>query len=242
MTTAPLQWPIEILDSASLIRQHMTDFHNGLLIWVMAGVALFVLVMLTIILIKFNARANPTPAKFSHNVPLEIVWTIIPVLILLVIAVPSFKLLYYMDKAPGVPEVTIKITGHQWYWEYAYPDDGNFSFNANIVQDKDLKPGEPRLLTTDNVVVIPVNTNVQLLVTGADVIHAFMVPEFGINVQAVPGRVNAIWLNATKEGTFYGQCNKICGMNHGYMPIMIKVVSKEDYKKWLVEAKKKYGA
>lgn len=237
-----LQWPLELETSASLVRERMTAFHDGLLVWVMAGVALFVLAALIYIMVRYRAKANPVPAKFSHNVPLEIVWTIIPVIILAVVAVPSFKLLYYMDKSPGKPEVTIKVTGHQWYWEYAYPDENNFSFNANLVPDKELQPGQPRLLTTDNHIVIPVNTNVQILVTAADVLHAFMVPPFGINVLAVPGRVNEVWLNATKEGIFYGQCNKICGVNHGYMPIMVEVVSKEKYQQWLLEAKKKYGA
>ncbi len=235
------QWPMHLAVSASLIRERMTDFHDHLLMWLISFIVVFVLCLLLYIMVRFNARNNPVPAKFTHNVPIEIVWTVIPVLILLVLAVPSFKLLYYADKAPGKPEVTIKVTGHQWYWEYAYPDAGNFSFNANLVADKDLKPGEPRLLTTDNHVVIPVHTNVQFLVTGADVIHAFFMPAFGVNILAVPGRVNAVWVNATQEGTFYGQCNKICGVNHGYMPIMVEVVSKEKYQAWLAEAQKKYS-
>jgi cytochrome c oxidase subunit 2 len=237
---ADYEWPWRLQESASLVKQRMTDFHDGLLIWVISGIVVFVFCLLVYILLRYNRKANPTPEKFSHNVPLEVVWTIIPVLILLVIAVPSFKLIYYMDKAPGKPEVTVKVTGHQWYWAYEYPDAA-FSFNANMIPDKDLQPGQPRLLATDNEVVIPVNTNVQFLVTAADVIHAFFMPSFGVNVLAVPGRTNEIWVNATKEGVFYGQCNKICGINHGYMPIMIRVVSKEEYATWLLQAKEKFA-
>lgn len=235
------QWPWRLQAPASLIKERMVNFHDHLLFWVIAAIVVFVFVMLVYILLRYNAKANPVPAKFSHNVPIEIVWTIIPVLILIMIAVPSFKLLYYMDKAPGKPEVVVKATGHQWYWEYEYPDAGGFSFNANIVEDKDLQPGQPRLLTTDNAVVIPVDTDVQVLITAADVIHAFFIPAFGVNMLAIPGRTNEVWIHATKEGTFYGQCNKICGVNHGYMPIMVKVMSKEDYAAWLEEAKKKYA-
>lgn len=235
------EWPIHLAHSASLIRERMTDFHDHVLLVVMACIVAFVLAMLIYILVRYNARANPTPEKFTHNVPLEIVWTIIPILILIIVGIPSFKLLYYMDKAPGKPEVTIKVTGHQWYWEYAYPDAGDFSFNANMIPDNELKPGQPRLLTTDNHIVVPVNTNVQLLVTAADVLHAFMIPSFGINILAIPGRVNEVWLNATQEGIFYGQCNKICGINHGFMPIMVEVVSKEKYQQWVEEAKKKFA-
>jgi cytochrome c oxidase subunit 2 len=241
MTDPAYQWPIHIATSATLIRQRMTDFHDHILLWVMGGVALLVFLLMVYIVLRYNARANPVPAKFTHNVPLEVIWTLIPVIILIFVGIPSFKLLYYMDKAPGKPEVVIKVTGHQWYWEYAYPDAGNFSFNANIVEDKDLQPVQPRLLTTDNHIVIPVNTNVQFLVTAADVLHAFMIPEFGINVLAVPGRTNEVWANATREGIYYGQCNKICGVNHSKMPIMIEVVSREKYQQWLLDAKKKYS-
>jgi len=241
MTDHAYSWPIHLATSASLIRERMTDFHDHLLLWVISFIVVFVFCLMVYIMLRFNARANPVPAKFTHNVPIEIVWTVIPCLILIAIAIPSFKLLYYSDKAPGKPEVTIKVTGHQWYWEYAYPDAGNFSFNANLVADKDLQPGQPRLLTTDNHIVIPSHTNVQFLVTGADVIHAFFIPAFGINISAVPGRVNQVWVNATQEGIFYGQCNKICGTNHGYMPIMVEVVSKDKYQQWLAEAQKKFS-
>lgn len=235
------KWPWRLQEPASLIKERMVNFHDHLLFWVIAAIVVFVFVMLVYILLRYNAKANPVPAKFSHNVPIEIVWTVIPVLILIMIAVPSFKLLYYMDKAPGKPEVVIKATGHQWYWEYEYPDAGGFSFNANLVEDKDLLPGQPRLLTTDNHIVIPVDTDVQVLITAADVIHAFFIPSFGVNMLAIPGRTNEVWIHATKEGTFYGQCNKICGINHGYMPIMVEVASKERYAAWLEEAKKKYA-
>jgi cytochrome c oxidase subunit 2 len=233
-------WEWQLTRPASLVKAIMVDFYDNQLLWIIGGIVLFVFVMLAFILLRYNARANPNPAKFSHNVPLEIVWTIIPIVILAFIAVPSFKLLYYMDKAPGAPEVTIKVTGHQWYWEYEYQDQ-QFSFNANMVPDKELQAGQPRLLTTDNHIVIPVNTNVQFLVTAADVLHGFFIPPFGVNKLAIPGRVNQVWVNATHEGIYYGQCSKICGINHGYMPIMIEVVSKEAFEAWIKEAKKKYA-
>lgn len=235
------KWQWHFQEPASLIKERMVSFHDHMLFWIIAVIVLFVFVLLVYILVKYNARANPVASKFSHNVPLEIIWTVIPIIILAVIAVPSFQLLYYMDKAPGKPEVVIKATGHQWYWEYQYPDAGDFSFNANMVAEKDLQPGQPRLLTTDNNVVIPVDTHVQFLVTAADVIHAFFIPSFGVNMLAVPGRTNEVWVHATREGVFYGQCNKICGINHAYMPITIEVVSKERYAEWLIDAKAKFA-
>lgn len=235
------KWPWKLEDSGSLIHDRLTYFHNGWLMPLITIVVIFVFVLLVYIMLRFNHKSNPVPQKFTHNIPLEIVWTVIPALILTVLAFPSLKLLYYVDKMPGKPEMTIKATGHQWYWEYQYQDAGNFSFNSNIVPDKDLQPGQPRMLTADNALVIPVNTNVQVLVTGADVIHAFFVPAFGVNTNAIPGRMNQVWINATHEGTFYGQCNKICGMNHGYMPIMVQVVSKQKYQQWLLDAKKKFA-
>lgn len=235
------EWPMNFQHAASLVKERMVDFHNHMLFWIIAAIVVFVFILLVYILLRYNARANPVPAKFSHNVPIEIVWTVIPILILIVIAVPSFKLLYYMDKAPGKPEVTVKAIGHQWYWEYQYPDYGDFSFNANLIPEKDLQPGQPRLLATDNHVVIPVDTHVQFLVSAADVLHAFFIPAFGVNMLAVPGRTNEVWVHATEEGIFYGQCNKICGINHGYMPITVEVVSKEKFAAWVEEAKKKYA-
>ncbi|HCM83374.1 MAG TPA: cytochrome c oxidase subunit II [Alphaproteobacteria bacterium] len=235
------KWPWRLQEPASLIKERMVNFHDHILFWMIVGIVTFVFILLVYVMVKYSARNNPVPNKFSHNVPLEIVWTVIPVLILIVIAVPSFKLLYYMDKAPGKPEVTVKAIGHQWYWEYQYPDYGDFSFNANMIPDKELKEGQPRLLATDNHVVIPVNTNVQFLVSAADVLHAFFIPAFGVNMLAIPGRTNEVWVNATKEGVYYGQCNKICGINHAYMPIAIEVVSKEAFAAWVEEAKVKFA-
>jgi cytochrome c oxidase subunit 2 len=192
-------------------------------------------------MLRFRASANPVPSKTSHHTLVEVVWTVVPILILIVIAVPSFKLLYYGDKSPDA-QLTIKAIGHQWYWSYEYPDNGNFTFDSNIVQEADLKPGQPRLLTTDNVVVVPVNTDVRMLVTAADVIHSWAMPAFGVKKDGVPGRLNETWFRVEREGTYYGQCSELCGQLHGFMPIEVKAVSKEAYAKWVEEAKKQFAS
>ena len=204
-------------------------------------ISVFVLALLLIIIVRFNARANPTPSRTTHNTPLEIVWTIVPVIILAVIAVPSFRLLFFELDVPH-PDLTIKATGKQWFWSYAYPDNGNFEFDSLMVQTKDLKPGQPRLLTVDNEMVVPVNKVVHVLVTGADVIHSFTVPSFGIRIDAVPGRINETWFKATKTGMFYGQCSELCGKDHSFMPIAVQVVSESDFTAWVAQAKQKYAA
>jgi cytochrome c oxidase subunit 2 len=163
------------------------------------------------------------------------------VVILVLIAIPSFKLMYYMDRVPDA-KMTIKVTGHQWYWQYEYPDQGNFGFNSNLIAEKDLKPGQPRLLEVDNPLVIPVDTTVRVQVAGTDVIHSWFVPSFGVQEYAVVGRLNEAWMHVDKEGTYYGECNQICGVNHAFMPIEIKAVSKSDFDKWLADAKTKFAA
>ena len=229
-----------MLPGVTPIKEKMVDFHNHILLWLVSAIVLLVLALLIYIVIRFSAKNNPEPSKVTHNVPLEVVWTLIPVLILAAIAFPSFKLLYYLDKTPK-PELTVKVTGHQWYWEYQYPDS-DFSFNSNLIPEADLKPEQHRLLDVDNVLVLPANTNVQFLVTAADVLHGFFIPAFGINKLAVPGRVNEIWANIDKVGTYYGQCSKICGVNHGYMPLEVKVVPKDEFfNVWLPQAKKQFA-
>ena len=190
---------------------------------------------------RFNARANPIPSRTTHNTPIEILWTIVPVIILAVIAVPSFRLLFVELDVP-TPDLTVKATGKQWFWSYSYPDNGNFEFDSLMVADKDLKPGQPRLLTVDNEMVVPVNKVVHVLVTGADVIHSFAVPSFGIRIDAVPGRINETWFKATTEGMFYGQCSELCGKDHSFMPIAVRVVSDGDFTAWVAQAKQKYAA
>jgi cytochrome c oxidase subunit 2 len=188
--------------------------------------------------VRFNAKRNPVPSKISHNTTLEIAWTLIPVLILVVIAIPSFRLLYFMDKAEKA-EMTLKVTGHQWYWSYEYPDNGNLNFDSRVVTDDKGEPaGNPRLLQTDNPVYLPVGTTIRILVSGTDVIHSWFVPAFGVQEYSVVGRVNESWVKIDREGTFYGQCNQICGVNHPFMPIEIHAVSKQEFAAWVEKQKK----
>jgi cytochrome c oxidase subunit 2 len=209
------------------------------LLWIIAAISAFVLALLLIVIVRFNARANPTPSRTTHNTPIEIIWTIVPVIILAAIAVPSFRLLFVQLEVP-TPDVTVKVTGKQWFWSYSYPDS-KFEFDSLMVQDKDLKPGQLRLLAVDNEMVVPINKVVHVLVTGADVIHSFTVPSFGIRMDAVPGRINETWFKATIEGVFYGQCSELCGKDHAFMPIAVRVVKQADYDTWLNGAKQKYA-
>jgi len=198
----PSPWQMDLQDSASPVMQDVASFHFFLL-WVIAAISAFVLALLLIVIVRFNARANPAPSRTTHNTPIEILWTIVPVIILAVIAVPSFRLLFVQLEMPK-PDLTVKVTGKQWFWSYSYPDS-NFEFDSLMVQEKDLKPGQLRLLAVDNEVVVPVNKVVHVLVTGADVIHSFAVPSFGIRMDAIPGRVNETWFKATTPGVFYGR-------------------------------------
>jgi cytochrome c oxidase subunit II len=236
----PVPWQLGLQESASPIMDDVSWFSDFLL-WVISAITLFVLVLLAIIILRFNARANPAPSRTTHNTPLEIIWTIVPVIILVTIAVPSFRLLFVQLEVPK-PDLTLKATGKQWYWSYGYPDNGNFEFDSQLVADKDLKPGQPRLLTVDNEMVVPVNKVVHVLVTGADVIHSFTVPSFGIRIDAIPGRLNDTWFKATKEGMYYGQCSELCGTDHAFMPIAVRVVSDADFATWLATAKKEHSA
>jgi cytochrome c oxidase subunit 2 len=235
----PSPWQMDFQESASPVMTQIASFHFFLL-WVIAAISAFVLGLLVIIIVRFNARANPVPSRTTHNTPIEIIWTIVPVIILAVIAVPSFRLLF-VELAVPHPDLTVKATGKQWFWTYSYPDNGNFEFSSLMIPEKDLKPGQPRLLAVDNEMVAPVNKVVHVLVTGADVIHSFAVPSFGIRIDAIPGRINDTWFKATTEGVFYGQCSELCGKDHSFMPIAIRVVSESDFNEWLDDAKKKYA-
>jgi len=235
----PSPWQMDLQESASPVMTQIASFHFFLL-WVIAAISAFVLGLLVIIIVRFNARANPVPSRTTHNTPIEIIWTIVPVIILAVIAVPSFRLLF-VELAVPHPDLTVKATGKQWFWTYSYPDNGNFEFSSLMIPEKDLKPGQPRLLAVDNELVVPVNKVVHVLVTGADVIHSFAVPSFGIRIDAIPGRLNDTWFKATTEGVFYGQCSELCGKDHSFMPIAVRVVSEADFNKWLEDAKKKYA-
>jgi len=234
----PSDWQIGPQQSATPVMDDIVWFHNYLLVFITV-IALFVLALLTIVVVKFNARANPTPSRTTHNTPIEILWTIVPVIILAAIAVPSFRLLFLQLEVPK-PDLTVKVTGKQWFWSYSYPDS-KFEFDSLMVPEKDLKPGQLRLLAVDNEMVVPVNKVVHVLVTGADVIHSFAVPSFGIRMDAVPGRLNETWFKATIEGVFYGQCSELCGKDHAFMPIAVRVVNDGEFNSWLNGAKQKYA-
>jgi cytochrome c oxidase subunit 2 len=226
--------------AASPVMQDIEDFHRFVL-YIIVAICMLVFGLLLWIIIRYNQRSNPVPGKVTHNTLLEVLWTIIPVIILVVIAIPSFKLLYYEAEIPP-PDLTIKAIGHQWFWSYQYPKS-NFQFDSLGLSDAAaLKKGEPRLLGVDNVVVVPVNKVVKMVVTGADVIHSWAVPAFGVKMDAVPGRLNETWFKATIEGTYYGQCSELCGAHHAYMPIEVRVVSQDAYNDWLLGAKKKFAA
>jgi cytochrome c oxidase subunit 2 len=234
----PQAWQMGFQSPASPVMDRIEDFHNLLLI-IITAISAFVLALLVIVIVKFNARSNPTPSRTTHNTFIEVLWTVVPVLILVTIAVPSFRLLFYQLKVPPA-DVTVKATGKQWFWSYSYPDS-KFEFDSLMVQEKDLKADQPRLLAVDNEMVVPVNKVVRLLVVGAEVIHSFSVPAFGIKIDAIPGRVNETWFKAEREGVYYGQCSQLCGRDHAFMPIAVHVVSEQQYAAWLEEAKKKYA-
>jgi cytochrome c oxidase subunit II len=236
----PVPWQMDLQESATPVMEQIASFHN-MLLWIIGAISAFVLALLLIVIVRFNARANPTPSRTTHNTPIEVLWTIVPVIILAVIAVPSFRLLF-VELQPPKADLTIKATGKQWFWSYSYPDNGNFEFDSIMVPEKDLKPGQPRLLTFDNEMVVPANKVVHVLVTGADVIHSFTVPSFGSRIDAVPGRMNETWFKATKLGMFYGQCSELCGKDHSFMPIAVRVVNDADFAAWVAQAKQKFAA
>lgn len=236
---APRDWQLGFQDSHTPVMERIASF-NSLLFWIIVGIAIFVLGLLAVILIRFNKKRNPTPQKWSHNSILEVIWTVVPVIILLVIAIPSFRLLYFMDRAEDA-EMTIKAVGHQWYWTYEYPDLGDVEFDAIMLEEDELEEGQLRLLETDNRVVVPVDTTIRLLTTADDVIHSWAIPAFGVKLDSVPGRVNETWFRVDKEGIYYGQCSELCGTYHGFMPITVEVVSKEAYAEWAEFAKQEFA-
>ena len=238
-TGQPHPWQLGLQAPATPVMDNIVWFHDFLL-WLTAAIALFVLVLLVLVVVKFNARANPVPSRTTHNTFIEVIWTVVPVLILVAVAVPSFRLLFYQLNTPKA-DLTIKATGKQWFWSYSYPDQ-KIEFDSLLVQDKDLKPGQPRLLTVDNELVVPVNKVVRVQTTGADVIHSWAVPSFGVKIDAIPGRLNETWFKAEREGTYYGQCSQLCGRDHAFMPIAVHVVSDKDFAAWLEQAKKKFAS
>jgi cytochrome c oxidase subunit 2 len=237
----PSPWEINFQPAATPIMEFIETFHFWLLV-IITLIMIFVTFLLVYVMVRFNAKSNPKPSKVTHNTLLEVLWTVIPVFILVGIAIPSFRLLYDQLELPN-GDLTVKATGTaQWTWTYTYPDNGGFSFDSNMLQDNERKPGQPRLLAVDNELVVPVNKIVRVQVTGEGIIHSFSVPSFGIKIDAIPGRLNETWFKAEHEGIYYGQCSQLCGRNHAYMPIAVRVVSEQEFAAWLEDAKKKYSS
>ena len=234
----PRPWELGMQPPATPVKDRLSAFHDELLV-ITFLIAAFVLGLLLYVIVRFNHTRNPVPTRTSHNTVIEILWTVVPVLILVIIAIPSFRLMYYMDRVPN-PEMTIKVTGHQWYWSYEYPDQGGLAFDSNIIPENELKPGQKRLLDVDNPLVVPADTVIRVQITGTDVFHSWFIPSFGVQEYAVVGRLNESWMKIEHEGTYYGQCNQICGVNHAFMPIKVEAVSKEAFQQWLADAKKKF--
>ncbi len=242
----PSPWQLGFQGSVTEIMSGINSFHN-LLLWLITFVVLFVLALLVYVMVRFNEKANPTPSRTTHNTTIEVLWTVVPVLILVVIAIPSFRLLYAQYDPPAA-DLTVKVTGHQWYWNIEYQngegdpaDAAEIAFDAIMLQDAERQEGQPRLLAVDNDMVVPVGRTVRVLVTAADVLHAFAVPSFGVKVDAVPGRMNETWFRAEREGMYYGQCSELCGRDHAFMPIAVRVVSDEEYTAWLQEARQRFA-
>lgn len=239
------------------VMEKLYSLHNDLLLPLIIAISIFVLILLAYTCIRFKAKNNPIPSKTTHNTLIEFIWITVPILILGAIFIPSLRIHYYMDKAPHA-EMTLKVTGYQWYWGYEYPDQNGITFESHIVPSSeqypsvDKKPsreeiekalkGEPRLLTVDNPAVVPVDTEIRVLTTANDVIHSWAIPSFGIKMDAIPGRVNETWFKATQTGTYRGQCSQLCGVWHGFMPVVVKVVTKEEFAQWVEEKKKSANA
>ena len=223
-------WQFGFQEPVTPLAMQMVDFHNLLLV-IVTGILIFVFSLLTYVMVRFRKSANPVPQKFSHNVALEILWTSIPVLILLSISVPSFLLIYAQHRVENT-EMTVKVIGNQWYWTYEYPDHNEISFSSYLIPESELKAGQKRLLDVDKPLVLPVNTKIRVLVTANDVLHSFAVPAFGIKIDAVPGRLNEIWIEVVKPGIYYGQCSELCGELHAYMPIVVHAIEKDAFDQW----------
>jgi cytochrome c oxidase subunit 2 len=227
---APVSGQLDLPKGVTVIARQLYTFHQTLLI-IITLITLFVLVLLAYVAVRYRKSANPVPSRTTHNAKIEFVWTVVPVLILAFIAFPSFKLLYFMDRAEK-PEMTVKITGHQWYWNYEMPDQKIEDYSSNLVPDDKITPKQIRLLSVDYPLVVPVDTTIQILLNGADVIHSWLVTDLGVQKSAFPGRTNETWMKIDKEGTYYGQCTQICGDRHGYMPIEVRAISKQKFAQW----------
>lgn len=241
MVGAPIPWGMGLQASGGPIKDAISSF-NALVFWIIVAITIFVFLLLVYVVWRFRASANPNPSQTSHHTGLEIAWTVIPVLILLVIAIPSFRLIYYQDRAVDA-DMTINVQGRQWYWHYAYPDHGNFTFDSYPVANEDIRPanGQIRGLSVDNPLVIPVGANIRILTTGQDVIHSFFVPSLGVQKYTIPGRTLETWIRADRPGVYYGQCNQICGVNHWFMPIEVRAVPREEFNAWAAQARTRFA-
>jgi cytochrome c oxidase subunit 2 len=239
MVGAPVPWGMGLQQSGGPIKDAISSF-NTLVFWIIVVITIFVAALLAYVVWKFRAEANPNPSRTSHNTILEIAWTVVPVLILVVIAIPSFRLIYYQDRTVDA-DLTINVQGRQWYWHYGYPENGNFTFDSYPVQTADLAAGQMRNLEVDNPLVIPVGANIRILSTGQDVIHSFFIPSLGVQRYSIPGRTLETWMRADRPGTFYGQCNQICGVNHWFMPIVVRAVPQAEFDAWAAEARTRFA-
>lgn len=236
----PEDYGLGLQDAASPVMHDVTSFHNLLLVIIIA-ITIFVMLLLLWVMIRYNKRANPEPSNFSHNTLVEVLWTALPIAILVLIAIPSFRLLYFEDTIPEDIDMTVKATAHQWYWTYSYPDHDEIEFDSYMLKEDELTDPSLRLLDVDNPIVVPVGAKVRILVTSTDVIHNFAMPQFGLKVDAIPGRINEKWFQAEREGSFFGQCSELCGKDHAFMPIRINVVSEEEFASWLTMAKEEWA-
>ena len=235
----PTEWQVGFQEAASPSMERIVDFHN-LLLWLITAISLFVLALLVIVVVRFNEKANPTPSKTTHNTMIEVIWTAVPVIILVWLFIPSYNLMVTNDRVEDA-DMTVKVIGHQWYWSYEYPDHGNFTFDANMTFAEDLEDKSLRMMETDNHVVLPVGKKVRLLFTADDVLHSWGIPSLGIKLDAVPGRLNETWVEITKPGMYYGFCSELCGVNHSYMPVAIEAVSEEEFNAWVGTAREEFA-
>lgn len=240
LAQAPRNWQMGMQTPSSPVAQKISELNDMVLI-IITAITVFVAALLLWVCFRYNSKRNPTPSRTSHNTMLEVAWTLIPVLILVVIAIPSFRLVYFEDRTKD-PDMTIKVVGHQWYWEYDYSDVAKVDFNSNMIRDEDLKPGQLRLLEVDNQLVLPAGKNIRILTTSADVIHSFFIPSLGVQRYAIPGRTIETWVHVNAPGVYYGECNQICGTNHSAMPISIKAMPDSEFQAWLVTAKTTFAS
>tara|TARA_B110000438_G_C15745470_1_gene620515 strand:- start:386 stop:1258 length:873 start_codon:yes stop_codon:yes gene_type:complete len=237
----PQDYQLSFQDAATPNMIDITWFHNSFLFPIILAITIFVTLLLIYVMIKFSSKNNPKPSRTSHNSLIEVLWTVIPVVILVIIAIPSFRILYTQQEIPVNADLTIKATGHQWYWEYEYPDSNSMSFDSLPLEEEELTEGKIRLLSVDNPIVVPAGKVVRVQVTAADVIHNWAVPSFGVKMDAIPGRLNETWFKVDKPGIYYGMCSELCGVRHSFMPIEVHVVEQNDYDNWLKDAEQEFA-